>query len=100
MPNNHWNMQVDLLPETTDTFNLGSSQKKWIVNGYDLSDACEKDVDTSISKQSASTNLPTSKAVADLVREWMSAITVVDTTLVFGTDLTNISVSGTTLVIE
>lgn len=33
MPNDNMNFGVDLLPVTTDTYNLGSSSKKWIING-------------------------------------------------------------------
>lgn len=33
MPNDTMNFGVDLLPITTDTYNLGSDQKKWILHG-------------------------------------------------------------------
>lgn len=33
MPNDNMNFGVDLLPVTTGTYNLGSSSKKWIING-------------------------------------------------------------------
>ena len=33
MANDNMNFGVDLLPATTDTYNLGTSTKKWIING-------------------------------------------------------------------
>lgn len=84
MPNNKWDMGVDIIPETTNAFALGNSTKKWIVNGYNLGDACEKGVDSSISEGSTSTNVPTSQAVANFVSAQGGV---------------NVSVSGTKLII-
>lgn len=69
MPNKTMNFEVDVLPATDATYNLGNSQKKWVINGYNISDASAKGVDTSISVGSTSTNLPTSQAVASYVAE-------------------------------
>ena len=33
MPNNSMNFSVDLIPSTTNTYNLGTSSAKWIING-------------------------------------------------------------------
>lgn len=33
MPNNHMDFSVDLIPSTNNTYNLGSSDKKWVING-------------------------------------------------------------------
>ena len=32
MPNKVWDMGVDVIPSTTGNFNLGTAQKKWVVN--------------------------------------------------------------------
>lgn len=61
MPNT-MTFEVDVLPNTTSTLNLGSSDKKWKVNGVIPGDALAKNVDSSISSDS-STNLPTTAAV-------------------------------------
>lgn len=58
------------IPNSTDTLvNLAGSQAltNKTYNGYTLSGACAKAVDTSISAGSSSTNLPTSAAVASFV---------------------------------
>ena len=60
--------EVDLVPNTTETLNLGSSSKKWKINGVTPGSALEKNVDSSISSAS-STNLPTSAAVASYVAD-------------------------------
>ena len=44
MPNKFWNMETDMIPDTTNAYNLGNASKKWVVNGYNLKDACAKDV--------------------------------------------------------
>ncbi len=38
MPNNYMEFAEDLLPLTTGTYNLGSSNKKWLVNGREIDD--------------------------------------------------------------
>ena len=87
-PNNHWDMEVDVLPKTSETYNLGSSTKQWVVNGYTLNSACAKGVDTEITDESTSTNLPTTQAVAAYVEEKTSGqvttVTVSNNTLIFG----------------
>ena len=82
MPNKHWDMETDMIPETTDTYNLGTSQKKWIVNGYELNDACAKEVDTSIEDESESTNLPTTAAVVEFVSDRTCEVSVVGRKLI------------------
>ena len=84
MPNKTWNMEVDMLPSTTGTYNLGNASKKWVINGYELDDACAKGVDSSITAGTTSTNVPTTQAVADYVDGKVGV---------------SVSVSGTTLVI-
>ena len=81
MPNKNWDMSVDIIPNTTNTFNLGNETKKWVVNGYNLGDACAKGVDSSISSGSTSQNVPTSQAVATLVGSIENSISVSGTTL-------------------
>ena len=68
MPNKAWNMGVDMIPSTTNNFNLGTTQKKWVVNGYTLNDACGKSVDTSLTDETTSTNVPSSSAVVGYVK--------------------------------
>lgn len=68
MPNKTWDMGVDVIPSTTDTYNLGTAQKKWVVNGYTLGDACGKGVDSSLSDSTTSTAVPTSSAVVSYVK--------------------------------
>jgi hypothetical protein len=67
---------VNLLPKNDgNTYSLGNSSQKWKIylseiNGTTfngLGQAAEKNVDTSISNSSTSTNLPTSAAVAAFV---------------------------------
>lgn len=84
MPNNKWDMGVDLIPATDDTYNLGDSTHKWIINGFELDDACAKDVDSSISDGSTSTNLPTSQAVATFVGTKLVSVSVVGKKLIIG----------------
>ncbi len=67
MPNKTMDFEVDILPEENGAYNLGTANKKWIVNGYELNDAVEKGVDSSIQAGSSSANLPTSAAVASFV---------------------------------
>ena len=67
MPNKMHNYKVDLLPDATATYNLGSSSKKWLINGVTPGDAMAKGVDTSISQGSTSTNLPTTAAVVAFI---------------------------------
>ena len=59
--------EVDVLPNTSSTLNLGTSTKKWKINGVTPGDAMEKSVDSSISSGSTSTGLPTSQAVVNYV---------------------------------
>ena len=59
-----WNLGVDILP-TDNNKKLGDANSKFIVNGYNLNDACAKGVDTTVDASSA--NLPTSAAVANYV---------------------------------
>ena len=82
MPNKQWEMGVDMIPNTTNTFNLGTSQKKWIFNGYQLGDACAKGVDTSISDSTTSTDVPTTLAVKNFVDSKATTVTVVGKKLV------------------
>lgn len=66
MPNKTWNMNTDLLPGTTNSFNLGNLTKKWVVNGYALGDACAKGVTdntASVPISSTDTNLVTGRTV-------------------------------------
>jgi len=67
---------VNLLPKNDgNTYSLGNSNQKWKIYLSEINDttfnglgqAAEKDVDTLISDSSASTNLPTSAAVAAFV---------------------------------
>lgn len=67
MPNNTLSFEVDVLPNTDATYNLGSENKRWKLNGKTVGGAVEKNVDTSISAGSSSANLPTSAAVASFV---------------------------------
>ena len=55
------------------------------INGYTLSDACAKGVDTSISAGTTSANLPTAAAVENFVNNWTEAQTLSegDTTVTF-----------------
>lgn len=77
MPNKHWEMEVDVLPKTTNTYNLGDATKKWVVNGYTLNEACSKNVDTTIDEEAESTNLPTTSAVVEYVKDQgMSTVSV------------------------
>lgn len=59
--------EVDVLPGVTSSQNLGSSTKKWKINGVLPGEAMEKSVDSAVT--SNSTNLPTSQAVAIYVSE-------------------------------
>ena len=68
MSNKVWDMGVDMIPPTTDAYNLGTSQKKWVVNGYTLKDACAKGVDSSLTDETTSTDVPTSSAVVSYVQ--------------------------------
>ena len=66
MPNKTWNMKTDLLPNASGTYNLGSSSKAWIVNGYTLGAACAKGVTDNSSSTAASstdTNLITGRSL-------------------------------------
>ena len=45
MPNNYWNMEVDLIPATDDTYRLGDSTHKWIINGETISAISNDDID-------------------------------------------------------
>lgn len=56
------NFGVNLLPKATNTYTLGNSDYKWLVNGMALNEASSKGVDTSITS-SSSVNLPTTSAV-------------------------------------
>ena len=103
MPNKTWNMGVDMIPTTDDTYNLGNATKRWKVNGYELADACARDVDTEITFGSASNNVPTTSAVAQYIESYMFQVNVIGTSLTFLlTDESDITadVSGTTLVID
>ena len=82
MPNKSWEMRVDMIPKTNNTFNLGDSTHKWNVNGYSLGDACAKGVDTSIADESTSTNVPTTGAVVSYVEGHATSISVSGTTLI------------------
>ena len=73
---NYWNMDVDVIPAQDNTYDLGSSTKRWRINGKELGEAAEKSVDTSISTGSTSSNVPTSKAVADLFGEGHVSVSV------------------------
>ena len=64
---NTLDFEVDVLPSTDATYNLGSENKRWKLNGKTVGAAMEKNVDTSISEGSSSANLPTSAAVAYFV---------------------------------
>ena len=86
MPNKTWDMEVDMLPSTTDIYNLGTASKKWLVNGYTLNDACAKAVDTSITDGTTSTNVPTTKAVADYVSSNSVSVSVSSESLVITTE--------------
>lgn len=85
MPNKVWDMGVDVIPSTTGDFNLGTSQKKWVVNGYELDDACAKGVDTSLSDSTTSTDVPTSSAVVTYVKGKEVTVSVSSETLVITT---------------
>ena len=66
MANKEWNMGVDLLPKTSNSFNIGSSSKKWVFNGYTLADACAKGVTdntSSTAPSSSDTNLVTGRTL-------------------------------------
>lgn len=67
MPNKTINFELDILPASDGSFYLGNAEKKWIINGRELSDASEREVDSSISDGSDSQGLPTSEAVAAFV---------------------------------
>lgn len=67
MPNKAINFQLDILPASDGTYSLGNEEKKWLINGRDISDASEHQVDTSIQDGSESQGLPTSQAVAEFV---------------------------------
>lgn len=45
MPNKTWNMQVDLIPAADDTYKLGDSTHKWIINGETISAISNEDID-------------------------------------------------------
>ena len=60
------NFGVNLLPKANNTYSLGNSDYKWLINGMALASACQYDVDTSILSAS-STNLPTTQAVTSYV---------------------------------
>ena len=88
MPDNKsLTFEVDILPDTTATYNLGNASKQWKLNGKTPGDAIEKDVDSSIADASTSSNLPTSAAVASFVENK-------------GYTTLNARVEGTTLIIE
>ena len=61
------NFGVNLLPKANNTYSLGNSDYKWLINGMALASACTKDVDNVITANTTSTNLPTSQAVASFV---------------------------------
>lgn len=67
MSDKTFTFEVDVLPNTSSTLNLGTSTKKWKINGVTPGDAMEKSVDSSISSGSTSTGLPTSQAVVNYV---------------------------------
>lgn len=72
MSNKVWNMNTDLLPGTNGGFNLGNSSKKWVVNGYQLGDACAKGVTDNTSStpiSSTDTNLVTGRTVYYAIQE-------------------------------
>jgi len=87
MPNNSLSFGVDVLPNTTGTYNLGNESKQWKVNGKTLGDACEKGVDTQIMAGSSSAALPTTAAVAYFVEHK-------------GYSTLGVRVDGTTLIFE
>ena len=66
MSNKTWTMSVDLLPSTTNAYNIGSAEKKWTVNGYTLGAACAKGVtdnSSSTDVTSTDTNLITGRTL-------------------------------------
>lgn len=67
MPNKTITFKTDILPYTSEGYNIGDATHKWKVNGYVVAAAAAKSVDTSISAGSTSANLPTSGAVASFV---------------------------------
>ena len=81
MSNKTWDMGVDIIPSTTESYNLGSSQKKWVVNGYSLKDACGKGVDSSLTDSTTSTDVPTSSAVVTYVKGKSVSVSVSSETL-------------------
>lgn len=98
MPNKTWNMEVDMIPPTTNTHNLGTAEKKWKLNGSTVGDAVSKNVDTSITSTS-SQNVPTTQAIVNWVENRTPDIVVSGTTLVVGATETTIVVQGTTVII-
>ena len=95
-----WDLDIDMLPSQDNTYDLGSSTKRWKVNGRTLGDASEKGVDTSITMDSTSTNVPTTKAVADFLKEERLVISIGGSTIYFTGDTSSISIDGTTLVVD
>ena len=88
MSNKTWNMSVDMLPSTTDTYNIGNASKKWVVNGYSLGDACEKSVDSSLTDETTSTDVPTSSAVVSYVKGKEVSVSVSSESLIITTQPT------------
>ena len=81
MSNKSWEMDVDINPSTTGSYNLGSASKKWVVNGYTLDDACEKSIDSSLTDETTSTNVPSSVAVVNYVKSGKVSVNVSSETL-------------------
>ena len=79
MANKTWDLGVDLLPKSGATQKLGSSSRKWVVNGYTLGDACAKGVTdntTSTAANSSDQNLITGRTLYHaLEHAGISAIT-------------------------
>lgn len=86
MPNKTWDMGVDVIPSTTGNFNLGTAQKKWVVNGYTLDDACAKKVDSSLTDSTTSTNVPSSSAVVNYVKGKSVSVSVGSESLIITTE--------------
>ena len=70
MPNKTLTFKMDILPDSDGDFNLGSIAKKWIINGYTLTEACAKNITdntTSTAPSSSDTNLITGRTLYNAI---------------------------------
>ena len=57
MPNNSMNFGVDLLPSTTNQYTLGSSDKKWIINGVTNPQLTDNDTKNTVGSTNSTSKL-------------------------------------------